>query len=196
MPQAMQNTSKAQVEMRIHNFACDAADVLVAHAGVVFALRRREAATRGKAERRPVLVQEILLLVSEPRVRVVEDGRAAVARVRGLAVGHHHFAHHEHAVLFRRIRIARDRLEHAVRTAALGLARRAAVKAPHREIAELREAREFFDLRLAAEVRDGLVAIEPNVFQFVFRHCFVGRCIFLSRLRFSGPQFWAVYPLF
>src|SRR6185369_3800997 len=70
----------------------------------------------------------------------------------------------------------------------------AAVEAPHREVGQLRHAREFLHLGFAAEVGDRLVAIEPDVFEFVFRHCFVGRCIFLNSLRYFLPQFWAVLP--
>ena len=91
--------------------------------------------------------------------------------MRGLAVGHHDFAHHQHAVLALAVRIDRDRLEHAVGAAAFGLHGRAAVEAPQRKLLQRREAVEFLDLRLAAQVGDGRVPVEPDVFELVLCHC-------------------------
>ena len=90
------------------------ADIAVADAGVIRALRRRIAAGR-EAERPAVLVEEIFLLKAEPCAGIVEDGGALVGGMRGLAVGHHDFAHHQNAIGARAVRIDRDRLEHAVR---------------------------------------------------------------------------------
>ena len=74
------------------------AHILVADAAVVPALAfRREAAAGREPERLAVLVEEVLLLEAEPGVRVVQDRRAGVARVRR-AVGGMHLAHHDRAV--------------------------------------------------------------------------------------------------
>ena len=87
--------------------------------------------------------------------------------------GQHHFAHHESRVGFCGVGVNGDRFQQAVRAVAFGLARRTAVKAPHRKFVEFWKLIEFFDLGFAAEVRDGFVAVEPDVFQFVFRHVWV-----------------------
>jgi hypothetical protein len=143
----------------------DLADVLEADAGVVLALRRGEALLR-EPERRAVLVEEVLLLEAEPRVGVVGDRRAAVRRMRR-PVGQQHLAHHEAAVLARGVGEERDRLEEAVRARAVGLARRAAVEVPQRQRVERRLRLEVDDLRLAAQVRDWLVAVQPDVLELV-----------------------------
>ena len=120
---------EAEVEMLFHHLAGDVADVLVADAGVIRSLRRGITARR-EAERTAVLVEEIFLLVAEPGALVVENGGALVGGMRGLAIRHHHFAHHQHAVGAPAVRINRDRLQHAVGAVALGLHGRASVKAP------------------------------------------------------------------
>ncbi len=153
----------AEVDVGIDDLARDLADVLVADACVVLALRGGEAFAR-EAERHAVAVEEVLLLEAEPGARVVRDRRAAVRRMRG-PVREEHFAHDEQAVRARRIGERRDGLQQAVRVAALGLPRRAAVEAPDRQVLDGRRVRELHDLRLAAEVRNGLVPVEPDVFE-------------------------------
>src|SRR5882724_13412258 len=116
----------------------DIADILVADAGVIGSLRRGIAAG-GEAERTAVLVEEIFLLIAEPGALVVENGGTLVRGVRGLAVGHHDFAHHQRAIGARGVRIDGDRLEHAIRIMALGLHGRASVEAPQRKLFERRK---------------------------------------------------------
>ena len=108
---------EAEVEVGVDDLAGDVADVLVADAGVVLALRRREPLAR-EAERHAVPVEEVLLLEAEPRVGIVRDRRAAVARVRRL-VGQEHLAHDERAVGPGRVGEDGDRLQQAVGVAAL-----------------------------------------------------------------------------
>jgi hypothetical protein len=151
------------------DLASDIADVLVAHAGIIRTLRRREPAAR-ESEWSAVLEKEILLFESEPGVRIIRDRCAGIGRMRRLAVRHHHLAHDESAVLARAVGIHRDRLQNAVGALPFRLLSRAAVEAPVGQFFELREATEFLDLRLAAKVRHGLITIEPDVFQFVFGH--------------------------
>ena len=120
---------EAEVEMLLDDLAGDRADVLIADAGVIRALRRRIAAVR-EAERTAVLVEEVFLLEAEPGAGIVEDGGALVGRVRGDAVRHHDFAHHQRAVGARAVRIDRDRLQHAIRAAAFRLHGRASRRNP------------------------------------------------------------------
>jgi hypothetical protein len=159
---------ETEVEVGIHDLAGDVADVLVTHAGVVLALRGREPLAR-EAQRGTIAVEEVLLLETEPRLGVVGDRGAAVAQVRRL-VGQEHLAHDQDAVAPCRVGIRGDRLQQAVRVDALRLARRASVEAPDRELLEARQAAELLHLRLAAEMRDGLVAVEPDVFELVLAH--------------------------
>jgi hypothetical protein len=160
---------EAEVEVLLDDLAGDVADVLVADAGVVRALRRRVSLLR-EAERTAVLVEEVLLLEAEPGALVVQDGGAAVRRMRRDAVRHHHFAHHQRAVGAGGIGIDRDRLEHAVRRVALGLHGRRTVEAPQRQLVERRELVELLDLRLAAQIGDGRIAVQPDVLELELRH--------------------------
>jgi hypothetical protein len=77
---------EAQVEMLIDDLARDGTDVLVTNARIIGPLRRRISAF-GEAERAAVFEGEVFLLETEPRALIVENGRALVRRVRGLAVG-------------------------------------------------------------------------------------------------------------
>ncbi len=89
---------KADVEMLLDDLAGDIADVLVADAGIIRALRSGITAFR-EAERTTVLIKEIFLLKSEPGAGIVQDRGAGVRGVRRDAVRHHHFAHDERAIL-------------------------------------------------------------------------------------------------
>src|SRR3954464_3005324 len=82
-------------------------------------------------------------------------------------VGEQHFAHGEVAAITGGIGEERYRLEEAVGARAVGRARRAAVKVPKRQLVERRLRLEVDDLRLAAQVRDGLVAVQPDVLELV-----------------------------
>ena len=159
---------EADVDVLLDDLAGHRADVLVADAGVVRALGLGEAA-RGEAKGRAVLEEEVLLLEAEPGARIIRDGGAGVRGVgdAGVEVG---LAHHEHAVLAGGVREDRDGLQHDIGALALGLAGRAAVEAPVGKFGQLREALEFLDLGLAAEVGQRGVAVEPDVFQFVLGH--------------------------
>src|SRR5207247_1672762 len=63
-----------------------------------------------------------------------------------------------------------DRLEDAIGVVTLGLLGRTAVEAPARELFQGRELVEVLDEGFAADVGDGLVAVEPYVFQFELGH--------------------------
>src|ERR1700722_12742971 len=129
---------EAQIEMLLDDLARNCADIGVADAGVIRALRRRIAGG-GKAERTAVLEEEIFLLKAEPGAGIVEDGGALVGGMRGLAVGHHHFAHYQNAVGARAIRKHSDRFENAIRAFPFGLHGRASIEAPQRKLLQRRK---------------------------------------------------------
>ncbi len=161
--------SQAEVEMLFDDLAGNVADELVADAGVVRALRRR-IAVFGEAERTAVLVEEIFLLEAEPGAGVVENGGALVGRMRGLAVGHHDFAHHEDAIGARPVREDGDRLQHAIGAVAFGLLGGRTIEAPERKLLERRERREFLDLGFAAQIRSRRISVEPDVLELILGH--------------------------
>jgi len=169
---------EAEVEVGVDDFAGNVALGAVADTAVVTALTfSREAALR-ETEGCAVLVEEVFLLEAEPGAGIVENGRAGIRGMRR-AVGVHDFAKNDRAVFLGRVGIDADGLEHAVRAVALGLPGGAAVEAPFRDVIKSREAVEILHEGLAAEVRDGLIAVEPNVFQFILRHIGGLRCRFL-----------------
>src|SRR4029453_11097045 len=155
----------AEVDVLVDNLPRDVAHVLEADAGVVLALRRGKAFLR-EPERRAVPVEEVLLLEAEPRVRVVRDRGAAVRRMRR-PVGQQHLAHDEVGAAPRGVGEERNRLEEAVRARAFRLARRAAVEVPARQLVEGRLRLEVDEFRLAAQVRNGLEAVQPDVLELV-----------------------------
>ncbi len=160
---------EAEVEVFFDDLACDIADGFVAGTAVIWALRGGVSFS-GETEWAAILIEEIFLLETKPCARIIEHGGAAVGWVRGGAVWHHDFAHHKSAVAASAVWIDGDWFEHAVGAAAFGLLRRAAIKSPHRQLFESWKAFEFLDLGFSAEVRNGRVAVEPDVFQFVFGH--------------------------
>ena len=159
---------QTQVEMLFDDLTGDVADILEADTGVIRTLRGGVAIDR-EAERTTVLIKEIFLLETEPRARVVKNGGAGVGDVRR-AVCVVDFAHHQDTILASGVEIHGDGLQHAIGAAAGRLLSGATVKAPERELFELRKAGEFLHLSLAAETGNGLVTVEPDVFEFVFSH--------------------------
>src|SRR5690606_29997502 len=106
-------------------------------------------ATFGKAQWPAVLIKEILLLETEPCVRIIWNRRARVRRMRRFPVRHHHFAHHQNAILARAVGKHRDGLQHTIRTLPLRLLRGASIKPPIGEFFELRQAAKVFNLSFA-----------------------------------------------
>ena len=185
---------EADVEVLLDDVAGDVADIGEADAAIELALTLGREATLGEAERCAVLVEEVLLLETEPGVGIVENGGAGVGRMR-LAVREEDLAHDEESVLAGRIRIAGDGLEEAIGALAFGLTGGAAVESPHREILQCGEFCEFLDLGLASEVGNGLVSVEPDVFEFVLGHdvgwFVMSCCLFLiSRRRADRRRSW------
>ena len=161
---------EAEVEVLFDDFAGDFAHVFVTHAGVVFTLGVGVTTALGEPEGYAVAVEEVFLFEPEPRVGVINDGCARVAGVWCLAIGHHDFAHHEHAIAAGGVWVACNGFEHAIAASSFGLTGGASVESPHGQLLELRKAFEILDLRLATEVRDGSVAVQPDILEFILSH--------------------------
>ncbi len=116
---------------------------IVPDAAVVSALAFFGEAFRRETERMAVFVEEVFLLEAEPGLRVIQDGGAGVGGVRR-KVGMENFAEGNYTVDARGVLVTRDRLENAIRVVPFGLLSRTAVKAPVRQLLQLREAVEVF----------------------------------------------------
>ena len=86
------------------------------------------------------------------------------------AVGVHDLAHDDRAIFLGAIGIDCDRLQNAIRTVAFGLLGRTSVKTPHWNLFQGRKSAEVLDEGFAADVGHRLIAVEPDVFQFVLSH--------------------------
>src|SRR5262245_23939304 len=113
--------------MRVNDLACDATDVLVADAGVVFTLWIWEAGFR-ETKWLAVFVKKVFLLETEPSARIIRNVGSRIRGVWRLLVRHVNFAHDECAVFLGAIRVNGYRFEHAVRAFTFGLTSRATVK--------------------------------------------------------------------
>src|SRR4029077_6171818 len=79
---------ETEIEMLVDNVTRKVPHVGKTHARVVSAPRRRKPVI-GEPERSAVLVEEILLLETEPGLRVIKDGRPRIARM-GSSIGPEH----------------------------------------------------------------------------------------------------------
>ncbi len=154
--------------MFFHDRARNRAHVLVAYAAVVGALRTG-VAVPGEAKRAAVLVEEVLLLKAHPEIGIVLNRSARVCRM-WRAVRMHHFAQYDVSILATCVRVQSHRLQNAVGTLALGLHRGTAVESPQRHVLERWCRIERLDRCLAAQFWDRLLAVEPNVLEFVLSH--------------------------
>jgi hypothetical protein len=159
---------EAEIKVLLDDFASDVANSAEADTSVVRALWGWEAIFR-ETERASVLIEEILLLESEPSVGIIKNRSTRVGDMRS-AIGHHDLAHNESAIFTGRVRENGDWLENAIRAAAGSLTSRAAIKTPQGKFFQLGKICEFLDLSFATEVCYGLIAVEPYVFEFVFSH--------------------------
>ena len=152
-----------EIEVLVDNLTGDVATRIVADPGVVHALGSG-ISILGEAERAAVLVEKIFLLEAEPSAGIIEDGRAGVGGV-GREIGVENFTQDDGAVALGGVRIDRDRFQHAVGAVTLGLTGGAAVESPVGYVVELGEFVVILDQCFAAQVGDGLVTVEPNIFQ-------------------------------
>ncbi len=146
--------------------------------------------------RTAVLEERVLLLDAEKRLLVrvrlgnLAQRRTRVGRVRR-HVGQQHLTHDEDVVAAAdRVRAREDGLQHTVGVAARGLVRARSVEAPDRELRAVRE-----DLRLGAQPRSRLRAVDPDVLRLVghFRSVLKPGCPAYSGQP-SGPRFPARCP--
>ncbi len=159
----------AEFEVGVDDFAGDTAHEAVADAAVIATLAFLGEAFLGEAKGLAVLVKEVFLLEAEPGIGIIENGGAGVGGM-GCEVGEEYFAKNDHAVLYGGVGVTGDGFEDAIGVMSFGLLGGTAVEAPIREFFERGEGIELFDERFSAEVRDGGVAIEPNVFELVLCH--------------------------
>ena len=104
---------KAELKVLFNNLTGDAAHVLVTNAAVVGTLWLDRVAVLGKAQRTSVLVEEVLLFETDPKIGIVLDRRAHVRRVRR-AVRVHYFAKNQIAIFAGSIGVERYRFQNAV----------------------------------------------------------------------------------
>ena len=161
---------ETEIEMLLDDLASDATHSVEPDTCVVLALRRGKPTALGEPKRSSIFVEKIFLLETKPRIGVVVDRGTGIRPVRSLAIRHHDFAHDQRAVLASGVGVHSNRREHAIRAVTFRLPGRTTVEAPHGKFTELREACEFLDLRFATEIRNGFITVEPEVFEFVFRH--------------------------
>src|ERR1700730_13326716 len=114
--------------MTIDDFARDATHVLVADAGVIFALRVGKPGFR-ETEGQAIFPQKIFLLESEPGIWVVQNRRPGIGGMRS-AIGMQDLVHHNRGILPGFVGINGDRLQYAVGAVSLGLPGRTTIESP------------------------------------------------------------------
>src|SRR5258708_31091876 len=104
------------------------------------------------------------------------------------AIGVHDFAENDISVLAACVGIQSHRFQQAVRTLALGLHGGTAVKTPGGQVGEGGWMRKILELSFAAQLRNGLFAVEPDVFEFVFFHGIGTRVIFVKLRKLESEK--------
>jgi len=159
---------EADFKMLFDNLTGHVTDVFVTNACVVRSLWGW-ITVFWETERASVLIEEIFLLITKPSLGIVDDSRAIIGGMRR-AISIVNFAHDEDAIFTSAIWIDSHWFQDAVRAAARSLLGRAAIKTPVRKFFELRKASEVLELSLATQIADWLIAVQPDVFEFVFGH--------------------------